>query len=354
MIRFATDSELKNWNKLVAKNPDEGHILQTYEWGEYKNQYKWRPLRLIFESGSDKIAVTLLAKNVRGMGRVYYCPKGPGLFADFKPTVANQKLFRTFTREVKRFLNKQDKKGLILIIEPEVLRDSIDLTRFGYDKFRRDIQHTATILVDINKSPEDLLSSFKQKTRYNINLAKRRNVAIENRPPDKNMVDLMYKLMQATQKRAGFFLRPKEAFATYWQSFANAGMAQFLVATHEKDDLAAEFVMIFNNRAYYKEGGSFEIKRNLMGSYLLRYEAMLWAHEHGAKLYDLMGVPPHDKMTPAHPFFSLYQFKAGFSPEVTEFVGCYNLVLNPRARVWLKTERYYNAIYSRIKKNLYY
>jgi len=361
MIRLATDAELARWDELIAANPDHGHIYQTFEWGEYKNQYKWRPLRLIFEDDGAKnapgitIALQILAKNVRGMGRVYYCPKGPGFFADMTPDAASIKQFRQFSSEIRKFLNARDRKALILIVEPEALDGTIELKKLGYDKFRHDLQFKATILVDIDKSAEDLLASFKQKTRYNIRLAQKKAVQIKTRPADLEMLELMYKLMRATQKRAGFFLRPKTAFFAYWKQLAEQGMGQFLVAEHDGDVLAAVYVMLFNDRAYYKEGGSFALKRNLMAPHLLQYETMLWAHKHGARVYDMVAVPPKSRLDDAkHAHHGLYQFKSGFEPEVTEFIGCYDLVLNPRARVWLRTERYYNAIYSRIKKNLFY
>lgn len=355
MIRIATETEEKNWNKLVAANPDGGHIYQTYEWGQYKNKYKWRPLRLIYEEGKTKIAIQLLSKNVRSMGRVYYCPKGPGFFAKFTPTTASKQQFRKFTTEVRKFLNSRDKKGLILIVEPEALEGTIELKKMGWDKFRHDLQFKATIIVDLDRPDEELLASFKQKTRYNIRLAQKKGVVVERREADKEMLDLMYKLMKATQKRAGFFLRPKDAFYTYWRDFAKDGMGQFLVAREGDDILAAVYAFVFNKRAYYKEGGSFDVKRNLMAPHLLQYETMRWAKEKGATSYDMVAAPPKDRLEDTkHPHHSLYQFKSGFNPEVTEFIGCYDLVLNPRARVWLKAERYYNAIYSRIKKNLFY
>lgn len=354
MIRLATESENKNWNQLLAKNPAASHIYQSREWGEYKNDYGWRPLRLIFEDTSSFVALQLLARNVRGMGRVYYCPKGPAVFADFKADQSSLATFKKLTSELKKFLTHQDKKALLLMIEPEVLEGELDLRQFGYQKSKRDLQFKATIIVDISLSEADLLTSFKQKTRYNINLARRRHVKIAKRPADSKMIDTMYALMKATQSRAGFFLRPKAAFAKYWQGLAKADLGQFLVATHEGEVLSAVYVMIFGSRAYYKEGGSFDLKRNLMAPHLLQYEAMLWAKSHGATSYDLIGVPPPDKLAPNHHLFSLYQFKSGFNPAITEFVGCYDLILNKRAKIWLRAERYYNSIYARIKKNLFY
>lgn len=354
MIRNATEQELAKWDKLIAKNPDSGHIYQTFEWGEYKNSYKWRPLRLVFESGKTKIYFQLLGKNVRGMGRVYYCPKGPGFFKGFTPTKQTIKLYKEWTSEVRKFLSKLDRKALMLIVEPEALEGTIDMRKMGYDKFRHDLQFKATIIVDIDRSPDELIAGFKQKTRYNINLARRKGVKIERRESDKEMIDLMYNLMRATKKRARFFLRPKDAFAKYWRSLAEAGLGQFFVATYEGEVLAAEYVMIFNKRAYYKEGGSYSKHREVMAPHRLQYEGMVWAHEQGAMRYDMVAVPPKDRLEPKHPHYSLYQFKSGFEPEITEFVGCWSMVLNSRAKVWLKTERYYNAIYSRIKRNLFY
>lgn len=356
MIRPATSEELTQWNNLVTQNCDTGHIYQAQEWGDYKEGYGWRAERLIWEDTNARVAIQLLVKTAPGFGNIWYAPKGPGLFTAHGAEKAEIKHFAAFTKDLTAYIKQHDPKAFMIMAEPEIYDDyGYRPTKQGWVKSPHDLQFRATIIVDIDKTDDELLASFKQKTRYNIRLATKKGVVIERREGTDEMVDIMYELMRDTQGRAGFFLRPKAAFAAYWQSLAAADMGQFFVAVHEGEILAAEFAMIFNKKAYYKEGGSSGAKRNLMAPYLLQYEVMRWARSLGATEYDLIAVPPKDKLTPDHSMYGLYQFKSGFNQEITQFIGGWEYPLKPTVhKRWLKAEPIFHRIYHRVKKNLFW
>lgn len=348
MIRLANSREIENWDKLVSHNLDNGHIYQSKEWGDFKAKFGWEPIRLIFE---DKIAVQLLKKSVFGFGNIYYCPKGPNLFKNYKK---NTDLFKKFTKQIKDFVKKNDPMAILIKIEPELLDSELNLNKFGYKKAKADLQFKATIFVDLKKDEDEIIASFKQKTRYNINLARRKGVIVRKLKMNAKNINLMYGLMSETQKRAGFFLRRKSYFANYWQMLDKMNMGQMFVAKYNNQVLAAVYATIFFKKAYYKDGGSFSLYRNLMAPYLLQWEAIRWARSHGANSYDLVAVPPKSQIeNKDHPQSGLYQFKRGFNEDVTEFVGCWDLILKPKSK-WHKIEPYYNKLYAKIYRNLFY
>jgi lipid II:glycine glycyltransferase (peptidoglycan interpeptide bridge formation enzyme) len=46
------------------------------------------------------------------------------------------------------------------------------------------------------------------------------------------------------------------------------------------------------------------------------------------KSFDLWGdIEPNP--SPSHPYYGFHRFKEGFSPELVEFLGTYDLVINP-------------------------
>jgi len=355
MIRLASSEEIQSWDQLIQENPDKGHIYQSFEWGEYKSAAGWMPQRLIWDHSNERIAFQMITKSAPGFGAIWYCPKGPGLFERYEPARVDTARFKAFTTDLRTFVTGHDPQAFMLMIDPELLAGSFDPKRAGWHKSVHDLSFKATIIVDLTKDDESLLAAFKQKTRYNIRLASKKGVSIEQRPANDAMVDEMYELMQATQGRAGFYLRPKSAFKYYWQSLAAAGMGQFFVAVHEGEVLAAEYAFIFGDKAYYKEGGSSGIKRNLMAPYLLQYEVMRWARDKGAKEYDLIAVPPKDKLTPEHSMWGLYQFKSGFNEDITEFIGGWELPLKPKVYSrWTRFEPWFHRIYHRLKHNLFW
>jgi hypothetical protein len=64
-----------------------------------------------------------------------------------------------------------------------------------------------------------------------------------------------------------------------------------------------------------------------MPNYLLQWEAIRWAHERGARLYDFLGVPREPD--PQHPVSGLYRFKSAFSATRESFVGEFDVPLRP-------------------------
>lgn len=356
MIRQATSDEIATWDKFVAQNPDGGHILQSYEWSKFKKSVGWEPNFLVYEQPGFLLYFCLAVKPASFLGNIYYCAKGPGLFKNYTTNDESRAHLRDFITEIKIFVERLDNKAILVKIEPELLEGEIDFADLRLHKSRADLQQKATILVDISPSEEEILASFKQKTRYNIRLAERKGVVIEQREMSDANVDIMYDLIVATQARAGFSLRRKDYFAGYWQALAKTGLGQLFLATHEGEVLAGVYATRYAGKAYYKDGGSFPIKRNLMAPYLIQWEVMRWAKEMGATSYDLIGSPPKDQLdNPSHPQAGLYQFKRGFNEEVTEFAGCWDIPIYPKKyNIFKSQERAFLKLYNKMTNNIFW
>jgi len=97
-------------------------------------------------------------------------------------------------------------------------------------------------------------------------------------------------------------------------------------------------VIHFDGRGYYMFSGSNGNRRELKPVYAAKWAAIQGAIRAGCRDYDLWGVPPGpDK---AHPWYGLWEFKAGFNGELVEYVGCWDLVLGElRHGVGEATER---------------
>ena len=325
-MRPATPPELSRWDELVLRNPDGGNILQTRAWGEFKRSRGWLPLYRVHEIGLSRLAVLVLQRRIPGVGSLWYVPKGPG--------VTDTSMLRPLLEDL-----AGSRKAFLIKVEPEIERTAettADMRALGLSKASRDVQITrATIVVDIARDDDALLESFKPKTRYNIRLAERRGVTVQPVAMSDDTVDRMYALMAATQSRAGFTLRPKDYFAGYWRLHAAAGQGQLFFASLDGEVLAGLFATYAGTKAWYKDGGSTKEHANVMAPHLLQWTAMRWLRDRGVTSYDLVAVPPRDQLHESHPLYGLYRFKSGFSDEITEFVGTWDLVVDPlRHRVW--------------------
>ncbi len=324
-MRDATPAEIDRWDELVTANPDGGHVLQSRAWGEFKRGRGWEPHYRIAENGPDRLAILFLRRHIPGLGNLWYSPRGPG--------VADPNQLGPLADDLRSL-----RSAFLVKIDPELeaAADTSAWPRAGILKAPTEVQPSiATILVDLRPSEEQIIGSFKPKCRYNIRLAARHGVEVRRAPVDEQTVDVMYRLMGATQRRARFILRPRDYFASYWRLQHAAGNGDLFFASHGEEVLAGCFVTHFGRKAWYKDGGSSRSHHELMAPYLLQWEVMRWLRGRGVHTYDLVAVPRPADMSPDHPFAGLYRFKSGFNERVTEFVGAWDLPLGQRRyRLW--------------------
>lgn len=328
-MRRATEGELARWDELVAANPDGGNSLQTTAWGEFKSRWGWQPERFVYELKDGRIvAAQWFHRVMPAVGTIWYCPKGPGVVsaADYLEVVKHTRVAGLLM-------------GIFARFESEVLHDDIKpsaLAKAGLVRANRDPASKSTIFVDLSDGQEAVLAKFSQSARRNIRKAQAGGVVVEAVEPTEDNLSAMFELMKATEARAKYGLRPREYFTDYWKAQALAGQAQLFLARHEGEVLAGLFLTYLGQRAWYKDGGSFDVKRELQAPYLVQWEVMRWCIERGINQYDLLGSPNRDKVGTGDPKDGLYTFKSKFNPEITEFAGCYDLPLNGdwQYKVW--------------------
>lgn len=352
MMHQATKHELAQWDEQIVRNPDGGNVLQTKAYGDFKSAHKWPAHYAVAElSGGTKLQVAFLTRKVVGLGELWYAPKGPGVkdLAQLKEFITQ---VRTYVADTNVFMVK---------IEPDLLMadaPKAKLEKLGLVKSKFNLQwNQATTLVDLAPSEDDIIASFKQKTRYNIRLSARKGVEVHAVELTKENMATMYGLLKATQERGGFYMRSQDYLEDFWQAYGTAGMGQLFFATHEGEVLSGLYALYLGKKGLYKDGGSTRDKANLMAPYLMQWEVMKWLKERGVEEYDLHGMPPKDQLeNPDHPLAGLVQFKSGFNPELTEYVGVYNLPIDQaKYDNWTKYGERLATTYSfKVKKELFY
>ena len=187
-------------------------------------------------------------------------------------------------------------------------------------------------MVDISGDEASILAAMKQKTRYNIRLAKKKGVTV--RPGTETDITLFYNLSRLTSNRDGFGIHSLEYYQTAYQLFAPDRCALFFAEFNHKP-LAALMVFKQNQQAYYFYGASSNAHRNLMPAYLLQWEAICWAKKQGCTTYDLWGIPNTNIETLETEFnhrhdglWGVYRFKRGFGGQVIKSIGAYDYVYN--------------------------
>jgi lipid II:glycine glycyltransferase (peptidoglycan interpeptide bridge formation enzyme) len=320
-MRPATPDEIERWDELVTANPDGGNVLQLQAFGQTKQRHGWQVKHFI----QGKTAIQVLSRKIPGLGEYWYIPKGPG-FTDLKD-------FKTFAA------NLPDPMPFAIRIDPEIISGAVTaakLAKLGYRPSRSIQYNVNTVVVSLVDSEDSILGGFKQKTRYNVRLAAKKGVVVEAVPFNQAAIDTMYDLTRTMTDRAGVYLRDKQYFSDFWQLHADSGHGQMFFATYEGKVLAGAFVTYVGHKALYKDGGSTRDNPEVQAPYLLQWEVMRWLKAHGVTEYDLHGTPPAAQISdPDHKLAGLARFKTGFQPEVTEYIGTFDLVVKPQSwRLW--------------------
>lgn len=328
VARFATAEETQSWNDRVAANPGGGEVWMGNEYLEQKRHGRYHPLRVILERRTEEtaIAVGVLTKRVPGLGTWWHVPAGP-TGVDVHHTI-----------EMVRAVGKLAKQNgaFFVKVEPRLSPDAHGtLTAQGLVKTFRIVPNESTVLLSLEKNPDDVFSRFPKKTRYAIRKATRDGVVVERAETSDANCEAFYRLLEETGE-GRFLVRSEEYYRTYWQRFQSAGKGQLFLASRDGELVAGAFVMALGERATYKDGASVRTKQAYGASHALQWEAIQWAIEAGAEVYDFCGAPPSNRVDDkTHPLHGVGAFKLSFAPEVTDYVGAYDLPLKPLAyRIW--------------------
>lgn len=323
-------NEKERYNDFV-KNHARGHFLQTWEWGEVKRGMGWEPLPLVLEADGDIKASLLILKKplpLPGLKKcIFYSPRGP--VVDVNNQELGTLLFEGASRVAK------DHGAIFLKIDPdepssnETFKTILEQCRFQKNETGLNfegVQPTFVFRLDIKPDAEELLANMHSKTRYNIRLARRKGVVVRQ-ADDKEDLKKFYALLEETAIRDEFLIRGYEYFEMIWDHMVESGMAEVFLAEWEGHLVAATLALRLGDKAWYLYGASSNQYRNVMPNYLIQWEMICWAKEHGCTLYDFRGVS--GDLDESNPLYGLYKFKKGFNGDFTEFVGDWDTVYSP-------------------------
>ncbi|MDH7602363.1 MAG: peptidoglycan bridge formation glycyltransferase FemA/FemB family protein [Armatimonadota bacterium] len=327
--KLATEEDRQRFNKFVA-DFDWGDLLQSFEWGDLKSRSGWIPIRVYAEqSGRIVAAASILKRQIPRTSRcIMYAPRGPVLDTHNVELVNS---FCGFLRDL-----AVDHRAILLKIDPPIpIEDTTSETNLRNAGFRPvktngfgGTQPKCVMQLDLDKSLDELLASFKPKWRYNIRLAQRKGVTVRL---DCTKADLrpFYELLVETARRDGFLVREFRYFEDMWDCLVPPGYMRLALAYYQGEPIAGAIAYIFGNKAWYVYGASANQHRNVMPNHLVQWTLISWAKESGCKWYDFRGVSPRRDPRPDDRLQGLNRFKEGFSPRFVEYIGEYDMVIAP-------------------------
>lgn len=283
------------------------HPLQTPEWEEFRRKTNLKTLRV------NGLLLTI-HKIPHTPFNIGYIPKGP---------MPDKKLID----QLKKIGSEEN--CVFIQLEPNVIKTS-DSSLITHNLGLRPAVHPLftkyTFVLDLTKSEDELLKGMHPKTRYNIRIAQKHGVEIVEDNSDKAFEEYL-KLTKETTLRQGFYAHSEKYHRLMWKTLKDK-IAHLFLAKYKNKILAAWIVFVYKDTLYYPYGASSSEHREVMASNLMMWEVIRWSKRLGLKKFDMWGAlgPKPDELDE---WFGFHRFKQGYGPELIEFVGSYDLVINP-------------------------
>jgi lipid II:glycine glycyltransferase (peptidoglycan interpeptide bridge formation enzyme) len=311
----------ENWDRQLADL--NGHLLQSWRWGAFKQHHGWFAHRLLIDDPSGKAMAQVLYR-FKGPVSIGYIPRGPVMHGD------SAILWPLLLGQIDASARKN--RAIMTIIEPN---DSLGLTgsfkEAGVVKGPAHLQPGRTVKLPL-ADDDAMVNKMHQKTRYNVRLAQRRGVVIEQHQADRDAVDAFYRLMRDTAQRNDFDIHSQDYYNDFLHVFGSDAVMFF--ARVDEGALAAVLVAAcFGKEAIYMYGASSTEHRAHGAAFLLQFEAMRWGRDRGCETYDLWGIPDQDPEkvssdnesaiagTRGADWRGLYRFKTGFGGDIVTYPG---------------------------------
>ena len=322
------------WDAFVADGRP-GSYLQLAGWARVKAVNGWTHERIV--SGVDHPSISgapsppdaasvvgaqVLLRRPRPLPWTFaYAPRGPVTAAWTTDTIA------AFTDACRAALPSH--RVSHLRIDPELERDAgIDEGGALRRSFRAagwrpatPIQPNATRIIDLAPDEETLYGDLRKKWRQYVNKARTAGITVSDAEGD--AIPEFYRVYRETADRAGFLIRTEQAYRDIWEAFRPTGNARLLFARRpDGTALATLFLVRSGTRVVEPYGGMTAEGGESRANYLLKWEAIRSSREQGATSYDLWGLATG----------GIAHFKTGFGGREVQYIGAWDLVLDPLGR----------------------
>jgi lipid II:glycine glycyltransferase (peptidoglycan interpeptide bridge formation enzyme) len=296
-----------NLNKFAT------HPLQAFEWGEFRKKTGVKVIR------ADNFQLTIhpVPKTKWTIG---YLPKG--LMPDKK-----------LIEELKKIGRKE--KCIFIQLEPNIEKGQGIQKKIKQLKLlpsAHPLFTPFTFQLNLTENEEDLLKNMHSKTRYNIKVAQKHGVEIIEDNSDAAF-NRYLRLTNETTKRQKFYAHTEKYHKLMWETLRNKketeGLsAHLFLARYKREVLAAWILFVFKDTLYYPYGASSTKNREAMASTLMMWEVIKFGKKMELKNFDMWGsLGPNPN--PKDPWYGFHRFKQGYGARLVEFIGSYDLVINP-------------------------
>jgi len=320
ITRILYPEEKNQYNQVVS------HPLHTWEWGDFQIGEGHKVYRLgIFDNnqmvGGYSVSFHKIPHTEYSVGTLLRGPKVDSDMIDNLKRIA------------------RDEKAIFIKLEPNVWQKTFDANNnpssFDVDMDFEGLQVSPKVafypfsyIVDLTKTEDELLALMHSKTRYNIKIANRHGVTFTNDSEDSSF-EIYLKLLFDTTIRQGFYLHSQSYHRNLWKILKPTGIVSIFIARYQDQPLSAFMIYHHQDKLYYPYGASLDEHRQVMAPTLLMWEVIKYGRSLGLKSFDMWGSLGPDAKE-SEQGYGFHRFKQGYGGQLVQFVGTYDLVIEPQ------------------------
>lgn len=280
----------------VSWDQRAGHPMQSWAWGEFRKKMGNKVSRIIGDSQYQIM-----------WSKLYFLPLWFG-YIPMGPVPTEE--------DIKRLREEAIKNNAIGIrMEPNVVGD----IEVGGLVRGRQVFKKKTYWIDLTKSEEELLAAMHPKGRYNIKIAQKHDVKVQEDNSTEAMEEFLRLMFGDTAKRQKFYAHNKDYFRQMWKVLKPAGVETIFTAKLGDKTVSAWIVYKWKDFIYYVYGANSLEHRETMAPTLMMWNLIKWGKDKGCKWLDLWGTEEGK---------GFGRFKEQFGGELVELVGSYDLPVN--------------------------
>lgn len=361
LIREVLPDDKENYNDRVL------HIVQSFEWGEFKERVGTKVLRLgKFDEKKLLYGFQMTLHSLPFGGyKIGYLPRIDYIDSEILETLIKfgEENNCLFIKIEPNWAKTEEDKTLKLLSSAKEFNISLIPSKSIIPK--------NTFQIDLSPNEDEILAKMHEKTRYNIHVSQKHNVKVRLGETSQDL-QIFLNLQRQTAKRNNFSVKSDSYFLTMRDTLKDKGMFFQIIAEIDKPEgyitpndkssaslffskntlpLSSIILFKFKDILYYPFGGSTLEFKEKMANHAAHFAAIQLGKRLGCKTYDMWGCLGENP-NPKDSWFGFHKFKQGFGGKLVTFEQSYDLVFRPKTYKWFN--RVNNLRFSLLKiKNFF-
>lgn len=302
------------WDEVIKLHP-EANFMQSPNYGEMNKLLGCEVEMQDFGGLGWGLMIVRNAKR----GRYLEIPCGP--LIDWSDRKKVQKVFI----EISDIARKR--KCTFVRVRPQLTLNDENLKILAELGMKKSPMHLAaehTVMIDLEKTEEDLLKEMRRQTRYEVRRADKFGIKVLS-DSSKDMFLEFQKCQAETAKRQGFIPPNLKTLLAEREAFKE-DITIYKAVTADNEAIAYGLIIKNGLEGDYYEAASTPLNRKLPGAYALLWQVIKDLKREGYKRFNLWGIAPPGQ--PNHRYAGVTTFKTGFGGEIIEFVPAHDLVIS--------------------------